>query len=500
MQLAKIKYKKNYAIKFYFLKISIIAFDALIIYFSIAFHDSLLNPIYKAFKKKMKENNFFRKDNDVCDKFDPIVLMADRFKRKAFTICKNKESKHICYLNSKFVSSNKIYKRKNGIICLSKNIILDPLKSSQTKYIYKGPVDEKNGGAPILSKGFFNMKCKNPHNLRGYNKIYKNYLDSWDYDYKKEIEQTKELAPGKTILFISRNQDSPNLFHGISELINIISIMYLFDLNPENIQIIFLESMILKDEPFYELYEKIISRGGKPIYIRDLRQKYHISSAIHIPINWDSPLFIRLKIPRGYPDCKYSTQTYNIFNNIINKYLNITNFQDSFTSDNNTFYYPKSIIKNSKLNNTFNKSITMQWRKVWPKGRIFQQRLLGNAIELTEKLSSVLPKNYLIRLVDTASLSIVEQISIMRKTDYLIGIHGAGLSLSIFMPTQSILYEILPKSNNKDPIVMSSLSGHKTYSDILKSESKSINNNEFIFFDVSEFINNVLKYISINNF
>jgi hypothetical protein len=255
--------------------------------------------------------------------------------------------------------------------------------------------------------------------------------------------------------------------------------------------------MILKDDPFYNLYEKIISRGGKPIYIRDLKQKYYISSAIHIPINWDSPLFIRLKIPRGYPDCKYSTQTYNLFNNLINKYLNITNFQDSFISDNKTFYYSESIIKNSKLNNTFNKSITIQWRKVWPEGRIYQQRLLGNAIEMTDKLSSVLPKNYLIRLVDTASLSIIEQISIMRKTDYLIGIHGAGLSLSIFMPTQSVLYEILPKSNNKDPVVMSSLSGHKTYSDILKSKKKYINYNEFIFFDVSEFINNTLKYISI---
>ena len=497
MQLSKKKYKKNYAMRFYFLKTSIIALNSLIIYLTIAFHDFLLNSIYKAIHKKMKKDNFFSKDNEICDKFDPIVLMADRFKRKAFTICNNKKSKHICYLNSKFINTNKIYKSKNGMICLSKNIILDPLKSSQTKYIYKGPVDKKNRGAPILSKGFLNMKCKNLHNIRGYNKIYKNYLDSWDYEYKKEIEQTKELAPGKTILFISRNQDSPNLFHGISELINIISIMYLFDLNPENIQIIFLESMILKDDPLYKLYEKIISRGGKPIYIRDLKQKYYISSAIHIPINWDSPLFIRLQIPRGYPDCKYSTQTYNIFNNLINKYLNITDFQDSFISDNKTFYYSESIIKNSKLNNTFNRSITIQWRKVWPKGRIYQQRLLGNAIELTDKLSSILPKNYLVRLVDTASLSIIEQISIMRKTDYLIGIHGAGLSLSIFMPTQSVLYEILPKSNNKDPVVMSSLSGHKTYSDILKSESKSINNNEFIFFDVSEFINNTLKYISI---
>ena len=44
--------------------------------------------------------------------------------------------------------------------------------------------------------------------------------------------------------------------------------------------------------------------------------------------------------------------------------------------------------------------------------------------------------------MDTASLSYKEQISIMRKTDYYIGVHGAGLFLSVFMPTTSILHEI----------------------------------------------------------
>ena len=386
------------------------------------------------------------------------------------------------------------------MICQSTNFILNPLKSSQTKYIYKGPVDKIHRGAPILSKGFFNMNCEVYRNFRGYFKIYKNYFKAWNYDYKKENEKIQELSPGKTILFISRNQDSPNVFHGLSELINTVCIMYLFNLKPENIQVIFLESMKLLNDPFYELYKRLISRGGKPLFIRDLKQKYHVSSAIHIPINWDSPLFIRLPIPRGYPDCKYSTQTYNIFNNLINKYIKIPDFKDSFVSDQKIFYYPKSVIQNFKLNNNFNKSITIQWRKVWPVGRKKQKRILGNGPELADKLSSILPNNYLIRLVDTASLSIISQISIMRKTHLLIGIHGAGLSLSIFLPTKSILYEILPKENNKDPIVMSSLSGHKTYSDILKSENKIVNDSELIFFNIPEFIKKTMEHVRENYF
>jgi hypothetical protein len=495
-----IKKRNKIQIKNAFIKSAFVFAFYLFINLSLNYNYFLKNPFYNDLYKKFKEDNFFRTENKNCDKFDPIFLMGERFKKSPINICKNNESIHICYLNSKFSYYNQMAKSKYGVICQSKNFILNPLKSNQTNYIYKGPVDKIYRGAPILSKGFFNMNCEVYRNFRSYFKIYKSYFKSWKYYYKKEKQKIQELAPGKTILFISRNQDSPNVFHGLSELINTISIMYIFNLKPENVQVIFLESMKLLYDPFYELYKRLVSRGGKPLFIRNLKQKYHISSAIHIPINWDSPLFIRLPISRGYPDCKYSTQTYNIFNNLINKYIKISNFKDSFVSDQNIFYYPESVIKNYKLKINFTKSITIQWRKVWPSGRKNQKRILGNGPELADRLSSVLPNNYLIRLVDTASLSFISQISIMRKTDLLIGIHGAGLALSIFMPNKSILYEILPKENNKDPIVMSSLSGHKTYSDILKSESKIVNDNEYIFFNISEFIDKTMGHLRENNF
>ncbi len=91
-----------------------------------------------------------------------------------------------------------------------------------------------------------------------------------------------------------------------------------------------------------------------------------------------------------------------------------------------------------------------------------------------------LPKNILIRLVDTASLNINKQISIMKKTDYLFGIHGAGFTLSIFTPNTCIIHEILPNDNLV--MIMESLSGHKIYSDETKVIKKNIIlNQQFIF-------------------
>ena len=486
------KKKKTNLFKYFFILITLIA---ILIPFIFIFNRINLNTNNYDIYQNLQINN--NEDDKDCYGLDPINIFEDRLKNGPITIGKNENSEHICYFN-KNINYYQFFHHKNGVICKMKNIIIDPSKSQQTGIIYKGPVDSINKGWPILSKGFFNMKSNNnPEKLKDIEPIYDIYFNSWNYEYNNENEKIEELAPGKTILFLSRNQDSPNLFHGSSEIINVISMMYLFNLKPEKIQVIFLESMTINDDPFYDLYKNIISRGGKPIYIKNLKKKYFISSGIHIPLNVDSPCYIHLNY---FPKCKFSSKTYQLFNNLVDKYMSIPNFIDSFISDNKTFYYPKSIIDNHELKMKFNKTVTIQWRKVWPKGRIKQHRLLGNAEELADKLSSILPKNILIRVVDTASLPMKEQIAIMRKTDYLVGIHGAGLFLSIFMPNKSIFHEITPNIEVKFLAIMSALSGHKTYSDLINCETRKIENNEYMFFNVNNFCNKVLDHMKNNNF
>ena len=232
----------------------------------------------------------------------------------------------------------------------------------------------------------------------------------------------------------------------------------------------------------------------EPIYIKNLKKKYHISSAIHVPINWDSPCFIS----SGIPFCKSPTKTFKLYNDLIDKYMNIQNYEDSFKSDNEIFYYPKSIIERYNSNKNFTKFVTFQWRRVWPRGRKGQKRILGNGPELVDKLASLLPKNILIRLIDTASLPITEQIAIIRKTDYFIGVHGAGLCLSIYAPTHCIFHEILPKPNMNGLLLMAALSGHKTYSDIIEVEIEDIEGNELLFFNADQIAQNVISHMKEN--
>ena len=470
---------KKYYLKYKYLKLFLINLFSIILY-------NL---------KFIKKTKIIIDKINYCDtEHDPIYAFRKRLNSTPFILCKSNLTEHICYQNDL-----SYFWEKNGVLCLMKNFTIDPSFWKEDGYTYNGPVNSRTRGSPLISNGFFNMKCFLGNNFYSYNKIYDTYFKSWKYTFinnnsiYKEVEE-EELSPGKIVFFISRNQDSPNMFHGGSEFINAFSLMYLLNLKPENIQIVFLESMKFNDDPFYYLYKNIISRGGEPLHIRSLNKRYHISNAIHLPINWDSPCFTKSDIP----NCKNKSKTYHYLYNSVLKYMNITKFVDNKNYNKEIFYYPKSFI-NSELSN-YNKFLTIQWRKPWPKNRKGQQRLLGNGTEIVEKLNSILPKNVLIRLVDTASLPIVQQISIMQNTDYFLGIHGAGLFLSIFLPKHAILHEIKYTIIMNNLQILGVISGHKVYSDIIEAYIDRSNYQETIFFNLDQLSDKVLIHMRENNF
>ena len=444
-------------------------------------------------EKKLKINDKFYCQTEL----DPFYSFSKRLTINKFVLCKSGESEHICYKNNFSYFSS-----KKGVICMMKNFYINPINWKEDGYIYNGPVNKKTRGRPLIKKGFFNMKCKIRNNISNFNTIYNNYFKSWKYyRHNKDIinnhkDLKEELSPGKIIFILSRNQDSPNLFHGGSEFISAFSLMNLLNLNPENIQVLFLESMKFNNDPFFNLYKNIISRGGEPIHIRQLNKniKYHISNAINIPINWDSPCFTVC----GIPKCKNKTITYDYLYNSIFKYMNITNFIDNINYDKEIFYYPESF-KNRKLP-SYTKYLTIQWRKPWPKNRKGQYRLLGNGPEIVEKLDKLIKKNILIRLVDTANLSIEKQISLMQKTNYFLGIHGAGLFLSIFLPKNSIVHEIKIKKVMNNLQIIGILNGHKVYSDIIKGKVRNVNTQQTFFFDKNDLADKVLRHMNDNHF
>lgn len=75
--------------------------------------------------------------------------------------------------------------------------------------------------------------------------------------------------------------------------------------------------------------------------------------------------------------------------------------------------------------------------------RMARQRKLENEEELIERLQSALPEAK-VRGVALENYSPLEQVKIMSKTRLLVGLHGAGLTHSVFLPQSAGLFELFP--------------------------------------------------------
>jgi hypothetical protein len=192
--------------------------------------------------KNNKTNEIYM-DTD-CINLDPIFMLKKRVETRPIKICDIESTKHICYNN---INTNPIiytkFPTKNGVICISENIIIDP---SKWEKVTINALNYLNMGTPLLSKGFFSTKCGNITIIDDYYYLYDQYFNGWNYEYEDNMEYIGELAPGKTIFLLYRNIESFSTFHGLCEFISAISLMHILKLKPEDIKIIFLDSCCKK--------------------------------------------------------------------------------------------------------------------------------------------------------------------------------------------------------------------------------------------------------------
>ncbi|KAK4992550.1 hypothetical protein LTR50_001092 [Elasticomyces elasticus] len=91
------------------------------------------------------------------------------------------------------------------------------------------------------------------------------------------------------------------------------------------------------------------------------------------------------------------------------------------------------------------------------------QRLLDNQDHLFAVLQKTFP-TVKVQLVDFAQLPFREQVETVRKTDILVGVHGAGLTHELFLPSNSSVVEILPPTcDYKGFSNMANFLGHRYF-------------------------------------
>ncbi|KAI9730481.1 MAG: hypothetical protein M1818_008176 [Claussenomyces sp. TS43310] len=76
-----------------------------------------------------------------------------------------------------------------------------------------------------------------------------------------------------------------------------------------------------------------------------------------------------------------------------------------------------------------------------------ESRRLIDCQSFLEELKAKLP-HLKIQIIDFATISFAEQLRIVRETDVLVGVHGAGLTHGMFLREGSVIVEILPDDLN----------------------------------------------------
>ena len=468
-------------------------------------NDNILQIMKKFGKRKSKTINKLNQktSNSTCEKLLRFLNISDfsepsdensdcknaqgfyNFKllkkSESYVLCNGENNKHICHYKYDFGFE------KGGALCELENVILDP-----TKFNYYNKCPDSDF-CPDISDSFFNMKCKEKGKQFSYHFEYDFYFKHWNYDYEKNNDKIEEIGKNKTVLIISSRIS--HLYHGFLEVMNAIAVMHVYELNPENVQILLIEKCPPRFDMYYPFYTELISRGGEIIYMNklDKSKKYLIKHAINVPHLYDSPFWQDSTLP----NCKYRSPAYKRLMNLIAKYLPIPQFYDSLDYNDSIIRY-SSNIKNVN-GPKYTKFVTIQWRKPYPPYRKDQERLMGNGPELLNKLQQKVKNNILVRLVDTAYLTIVNQISLMLKTDYFVGIHGAGFTLGPYLMDDAIIHEISLNYYNNMPLSICALSGHKTYKETVSGHIKN-KDGEYIFLNANEFVDKILAKMKYNNF
>ena len=416
-------------------------------------------------------------DCKLHDGFNNFKLLTET---ESYILCKGEISKHKCYYQYDYDFE------KGGALCELENVILDPTKF---KYYYSCPDSDF---WPDLKDFFFNMKCNVKGEQFSHHFEYDFYFNHWNYNYTKKNEIIEEIGINKTVLIISAR--SSHLYHGFLEIMNAIAVMNVYNLEPEDVQILLIEKCPPEFDVYYPFYSELISRGGDIIFFNELskNKKYLIKNAINVPHLYDSPFWVD-----GLLSCKYRSPAYKRLLHLIAKYLIIPEFHDSLDYNGTIIVYPKSV---KNVNDPkYTKFVTIEWRKPFPPDRKNQQRLMGNGQELLNKLQAKMKKNILVRLVDTAYLSIIDQISLMLKTNYLIGIHGAGFTLGPYLSDEAIIHEISIGQFNEMPLSICALSGHRTFKDSIGGYIKE-EDGEYMYLNADEFVSTVVSTMKRNNF
>ena len=267
-----------------------------------------------------------------------------------------------------------------------------------------------------FNPGFFKLQCDTVPDLhfRGEST---NHLWLW---LKSSVTYTGAILVDDVIsdftLAITRYENH-NIYHTMTDLFNAFLTLKYFNLSPADVRVLLIDTHPISHyEPMYETIFKSVTKLHQLPDLTFYKQLF-----------WNRIGYHSEFLDHSQESLPY-TEEFNQF--ILNRY---------------------GITKYSPLNCDF-LTITLISRKDYVTKQGYPKRLTLRKFYNDEELIDALKSSYRhvrIQQVYLEELSLEKQLSLITRTDVLIGMHGAGLTHALFLPPHAGVIELIPKYWNK---------------------------------------------------
>ena len=379
-----------------------------------------------------KQNNFGAKSD-----FRAKELIRDHPYSTGFGINEHPTSNitlHLnSYLHSSVIENDKMFQQwlgnetalcdnrfigYNNVFALLRNVILDPSKGQGRKggeYINDVINQAEDEEFFKLKKGYFSACCKGKlqYSFRAY--LGKDHLSVWLNATDTITNTIAKQAASRWTIAVMRYEYA-NLFFTMEDYYNAFLIMAKFNLDPEETDILFVDGHPSNalDSTWETLFGNVI-RAGR------LNESILYPNLIWNIMGFNSPL------QEQYPTIPLLEQ-----------------FRQ--------FFLTRHGIYRDKVLNCDKLTVLFLWRRDYlahprnPSGKV--SRKVKNEDELISAVTELLPAHD-VRGVQMDKYSMKMQLQFISETDILIGMHGAGLTHTLFLPPRAGLIEFYPNYLSK---------------------------------------------------
>ncbi|CAE7543467.1 Eogt [Symbiodinium microadriaticum] len=216
------------------------------------------------------------------------------------------------------------------------------------------------------------------------------------------------------LYLLARDEDCENSFHSTADFMNMFVVLSVLNIKPDDIQVMLFDKHT--DGPYYDLIRRAYSPRHELLRHGHFQKKKVMFKR----------LIFHLESPAGL-----------IFPKVANpdplKCLSTGLFQA----------YRKHVLHSFGLWDVAPPpipSITLSLRHRTPQKNV--GRVMANEEEVVAAVRAINMAN--VQIVDTARMKFEDQLKLIRSTNVLVGIHGAGLMFIMFAAEEAVLVEIHP--------------------------------------------------------